>query len=741
LRSHCLRENGLPRTCLVVIAGVLLVGRPLSAAPPEFDPSSISGPANRLLKAVDEGERVALRGNVHPLARPEAEIGPVPGDQRLDATVMVLRAGPRRQAALDDLLVKLQDKSSPAYHHWLTPEQFGEAFGASPDDIAAITNWLSSHGLQVDSVPEGRRTVVFSGTAAQVESAFHTTLRRYAVAGDVHFANSTEPEIPMALAPVVEGVVSLHDFRAEAMHMATKPGPEHTTGGYHYLAPADFAAIYDVAPLYTQGIDGTGQTVAIVARSNVGLNDVRSFRASFGLAPRDPAVVLPGRDPGKGSNSDQAEATLDVEWAGAIARNASVVLVPTASTGSSDGAFLSAQYIVNKALAPVLSMSFAACEAALGAAGNSFFHSLWQQAAAEGITVLVSSGDSGAAGCDLPSSSSATLGSAVNGLCSPPDATCVGGTEFDDTASPSLYWMGTDQPSHRSAAGYIPEIAWNESAGTSVVLPSGFSLGSGLAASGGGRSSVYTKPAWQAGAGVPQDGRRDAPDISLTAATHDGYLVQLNGKTQVFSGTSVAVASFAGILALIDQNGGGGSAGNINPKLYSLAGVSSVFHDVSSGNNSVPGAGGYSATDGYDLVTGLGSVDAQALLSAWDAVAPNVPTLTIKTSASNVRLMTASNTVIAVNVAVVSAAGSSIPVRLSVAGLPPGVVARYSPGGVTAPGTSLLTLAAARRTPPGTYTVQAIATPSDGSLPTGISFTLRVLQSSGYRPGGSAQGK
>ncbi len=508
-------------------------------------------PRDRVTEFVDDEQRVVLRGNRHPLARAEYESGVVAPDYRMKSMVLVLRADVEQQKALDQLVAAQHDPGSPSYHQWLTPESYAEHFGISENDLAQVMNWLQAHGMRVDEVTPGRRSVTFSGTAAQVESAFHTQIHTYKVSGELHHANASEPEIPLALIQIVGGLVSLHDFRSQPMHsQVNKPSPEFTYGSGHYLSPADFATIYDVAPLYQQTLTGSGQSVAIVGRSNIDIADVRLFRNSYGLPVNDPQIIVNGADPGIVSDNEEVEADLDVEWSGAVARNASTKFVVSASTNSSDGTYLSAQYIVNHNLAPVMSVSFGLCEAALGSSGNAFLNSLWQQAASQGITVFVSSGDSGAAGCDSSSSATASRGRGVNGLCSPPYSVCVGGTQFDDTANPSLYWSSENAAgTEASALSYIPENVWNESGH------------SGLWAGGGGASTSYSKPSWQTGTGVPTDGRRDVPDISLTAAGHDGYLVYMNGNLIVVSGTSAASPALAGLMAL----GAGTRQGNANP--------------------------------------------------------------------------------------------------------------------------------------------------------------------------------
>jgi subtilase family serine protease len=596
--------------------------------------------------------------------------------------------------------------------------------GVSDNDTAQITRWLQDHGMEVEEVTAGRQSIVFSGVASQVESAFHTQIHAYKIGNELHHANATDPEIPAALVQVVGGVVSLHDFHSAPMHGPVhKPSPEFTSGGSHYLAPSDFATIYDLLPLYQDAITGTGESIAIVARSNIRIADVRQFRTSFGLPANDPQIVVNGADPGIWNSDEETEADLDVEWSGAVARNATIKFVVSKSTNSSDGVDLSAQYIVNHNLAPVMSTSFGLCEASLGSSGNSFLNSLWQQAAAQGITVFVSSGDDGAAGCDSASSTTATHGRAVNGLCSTPYSVCVGGTEFNDASDPSLYWSSFNAAGTQSSAlSYIPEVAWNESG-----------PGQGLWASGGGASAIYTKPSWQAGTGVPADGKRDVPDVSLTAAGHDGYLMCQEGGLYVVGGTSAASPSFAGIMALVAQHAGA-RLGNANTVFYSLAskqraGGASAFHDITTGNNSVPGQSGFNAAIGYDQVTGLGSVDGSVLVSHWSD-ATVVPAFQATPSASSLPVTAGSNNSLTLNVTV--SGGFDAAVRFSVTGLPSGVTAVFTPGSLAAPGSgsSVLKLTASSSAKAGVYSVTVSATSGSTRQQMAVAVTV-ARQSSG----------
>jgi subtilase family serine protease len=658
-------------------------------------------PRDRITNFIDEDHRFTLRGNTHPLALAQHDNGAVASDFPMEHMLLTLLPDSDQQNTLNQLLESQQDPESPYFHQWLTPEQYGERFGVSDSDMSQVVGWLAGHDMQVEEVTPGRRSIIFSGTAAQVEAAFHTPIHMYktSVKGEVHYANAADPSIPAALAQVVGGVVSLHDFRSESMHgPVRKTSPQFTSGGAYYLAPADFATIYDLAPLYQQSIGGGGQSVAVVARSNIKLADVQQFRSFFGLPANNPQIIVNGADPGIFSSGEETEADLDVEWSGAVAPNAAIKFVVSKSTNSSDGVDLSAQYIVNHNIAPVMTTSFGQCEASLGSSGNSFINALWQQAAAEGITVFVSAGDSGVAGCDSASATTATHGAAVNGLCSSPYSICVGGTEFNDTAHPSLYWSPSNAPgTQNSALSYIPEVAWNESG-----------PGEGLWATGGGASTLYPKPSWQSGSGVPADGKRDVPDVSLTAAGHDGYLIVQEGSIYVVGGTSAASPSFAGVMALAVQHAAT-RQGNANSVFYSLAGKqraggASVFHDIVTGNNSVPGQTGFNAGTGYDQATGLGSIDASVLVNHWgDATPPTSPAFQAAPSANSLPVTEGSSNSLTLTVNI--SGGFNTPVAFSITGLPTGVSSTFTPATLPAPGSgkTTLKLTASKSAKAGTY--------------------------------------
>jgi hypothetical protein len=608
----------------------------------------------RITRPVDDARFVRVPATTYSLATAARDAGHAPGDLRMDRMLLQLKSTPQQDAALEQLLAEQQDPQSANYLRWLTPEEFGERFGVAQEDLDAVTRWLEGHGFRVNEIARGRRSIEFSGTARQVESAFHTEIHHYMVAGVRHVANAADVAIPEALAGVVGGVASLHDFHARPLHhMLGQPaGQTNLNGGAHGLSPYDFATIYNVAPLWTQGFDGAGQTIAIVADTNVKLTDVTAFRSQFGLGANNVTVVLNGANPGVVSG-EETEANLDIQWSGAVAKGAAVKLVVSANTNASDGVTLSAQYIVNNNLAPVMSMSYGLCEAYMGTE-NALYNSLWAQAAAQGISVFVSAGDSGSAGCDAPASSGskgqntttpAARGFGINGLASTPYNVAVGGTQFSD--STGSYWNTGNDAHLASAKGYIPEAVWNESGYTTAGAAA-----NGLWAGSGGFSTLYATPAWQTGAGVPTvdpvgtGHHRYIPDVSLSGAGHDGYLVQIEGGLYLVGGTSAGAPALAGIMAILVQRAGS-RQGNPNPRFYAIAAQSpAAYHDIVAGSNAVPCQGGsancssrtagvvgtlngFAAAPGYDLATGLGAVDANALAIAWSSTPAGVSIMSL----------------------------------------------------------------------------------------------------------------
>jgi subtilase family serine protease len=606
---------------------------------------------SRITDSIQNSQRIAVTGS-HPdrLITMSRDIGRLAGSQNLGRMVLLLAPTAAQDQAVADLIASQHDASSPLFHKWLTPAEFGQQFGVADADSSQVGQWLQGQGLIVHQVSQSRRFIVFSGSVAQVENAFSTQMHSYNYKGKTFISNSSDIQLPAALRNVVRGVVRLHSNPSSPnvvggtkVHFKKAGGQFTFDDSSHGMAPADFAKIYNVQPLYNAGINGTGQTIAIVGRSNIEIQDIRDFRNLLGLPANDPQIIINGDDPG--ITTDVDEATLDVTWSGAVAPMAKIDFVVSESNFA-DGVDVSAEYIVDHNLAPVMSTSYGSCETDLGPVENAFYNSLWQQAAAQGITSFVSAGDNGGAGCDAPAGgvySSGVL--AVNGIASTPYNVAVGGTQFDDTTNPSKYWSTTNnQTTGESALSYIPEMAWNESSNdpNSVLLYAG----------SGGVSSLYAKPTWQTAVGVPNDGARDLPDISLSASLHDGYLVCLNGNCGygdyffTFGGTSASSPAAAGIMALVNQKMGGQPQGMANYVFYRLASIPGIYHDTSKGNNKVPDPNGqytvgYNAASGYDLATGLGSMDVNALVNHWKAAASSGAGTTITLALGNGQKATA----------------------------------------------------------------------------------------------------
>ena len=707
---------------------------------------------NRVTRKPDENVRVTLAGNVHPRARAEYSRGAVADSLWMDRILLLLKRSEDQETALQASLEAQQDKSSPNYHAWLTPDGFGKQFGPSDADLQAVTDWLSSQGFENLRVSVGRTAIEFSASAGQVRRAFGTQIENFQVDGAVYVANANDPQIPAALAPVVAGVVSLHNFprksharyRGDVQRGAdghtlqplfTFPNPYYS-GNFYGVGPGDFATIYNTKPLLASGNDGTGQTIAIVGETQINPKDVADFRTIFGLPNNFSAanIILNGMDPGITSPDEESESDLDVQWSGAVAPGAAVQFVVSASTPASAGIDLSALYIIEHNLADVMSVSYGECEKNLGTAGNAFYNGLWEQAAAQGITVVVSSGDGGSAGCDdFNNQATATHGLAVSGLAGTPFNISVGGTDFNQYNRQTTYWNATnDSVTGTSAKGYIPEFPWNENCSQLGLTGCGPSAPAGsvnIVAGSGGASTVYAKPKWQMGVtGVPNDNHRDQPDISLFASPGfegSGYLycqADLTGVQScdlstpaytfhIIGGTSASAPAFAGMMALVNQyataHGGSSRQGNANTSLYALAKKSGasctssvteaagcVFHDVSAPNvhyptgvasNSVACKGGtlncsiavatstgvlvdpahttteaWTAGTGYDLATGLGSLNANNLATMW-ASASTIGTTTTLSVSPTTGITHGQNENVSVTVSVKPSSGTGVP--------------------------------------------------------------------------------
>jgi hypothetical protein len=611
---------------------------------------------------------VGLEGNRRPMFRPENDMGPVEGSFKLENISLMFRLTESQQADLTALLAEQQDPSSPNYHHWLTPEQYADRLGLSTNDMNQVVAWLQSQGFTIIQTARSRNWVSFSGTAAQVQAAFQTEIHNFSLNGQTYYGNATEPAVPGALADVALGIHGLDNYplKPRGVFRQVAQGPRSgpaalRDGGPHpnftssisgntFLAPGDFAIIYDVNALYNNGIDGTGQSIAVMGETDIVMSDITTFRSVSGLPAINLTVVVSGTDPGTSTNSEVIdEAALDIEWSGAVAPKAAIIYV-----NSTDAIFGSLKYAIDNNTAPVLSISYGACEQSWTSSDRQSLMTLGGQASSQGQTIVASSGDSGAADCDSSTSTtivtSATQGLAVDLPAAFPFVTGMGGSEFNEGSG--NYWAAsTGVDVSPSALSYIPEMVWNDTSSSENTSKE-------LLAGGGGASMYYSKPAWQTGTGVPNDNARDVPDLSLNASPiHDSYLICVEGRCvngyrytdqtlTVAGGTSAATPTFAGIVALINQSTNS-RWGNINPTLYAMAGTSpAAFHDITTGNNMVPctagttdcpngGEIGYSAGVGYDQASGLGSIDAFNLVMEWNSsTSGNLPAPTLTAPAN-----------------------------------------------------------------------------------------------------------
>jgi Pro-kumamolisin, activation domain/Bacterial Ig-like domain (group 3) len=707
--------------------------------------------APRISGPVNETSLLTLHGNVSARARTEFDVGEAPSATPLSHVRLVLSRSPEQQAALDQYMADLQDKSSPNYHKWLTPDQFGKLYGPADSDIAAIVAWLESHGLKVDEVSSGRTNIAFSGTVRQVEEALHTSIHSYDANGEQFLSNTSNPVIPAALAPVVSGVAHLNTIRPRPHHVAGSLGTYDTdtrrfvssqarvanglnaprpalTGGAGtstspytlYMVAGDAATVYNTPNSYNAHFSGTpytgtGVTIGIGGDAVIQAATVANYWVAFlGQTQTAAAARLTITSVDNvTSTNDIDEAYIDTQLSGALAPGAAIhYYASTDLYGAINAA-------VNANAVDIFSLSFGLCENFLTTSDNQTISGWWQQAAAQGMAVTVSTGDSGSAGCDNNSvASTAAYGLNVNGFASTPYNIAVGGTDFSALLAGFTTYVSTTNDSatfFRTALGPIPESTWNDSVTTNGLISANVPFldtngltnivgGSGGASSCATNSSTsstigtctggYSKPSWQRGSGVPADGVRDIPDISLMSGAgadnaswlvctdesgpnSSGVTVTANCSNQSdghfyffgFGGTSTAAPAFAGMLALLQQKTGGklGQAVSGFYDLYNGAHASAIFHDITAGNISVPCESGtpdcasnsfltgYDTATGYDLATGIGSLDVTQLIANWGSATPaGRPTVSATPSATTI----SSSAAVQVAVTVTGTAGT-----------------------------------------------------------------------------------
>jgi len=672
------------RFAVTLISSVFAFTTAQAATHPQINVS----PKTRIVDKVDNGKVVAVPRSHSLRVDGLADQGRVPANTQLGKIMLVLQSSPEQEYALNTLMDAQQDKGSPNYHQWMTPDTFGQYFGVASTDIATVTAWLQDSGFSVDHIMSGSRVIVFSGTAGQVESAFHTEMHQYLVNGQMRISNSTDISIPSALSPVVLGVAKLNNFPLTSnvtpmQHVAMGPHgwlppavsgtlqPDVTwpTSQVHYIGGADFPILFDSKPLLAAGINGAGIKIGILGQTDILVGDEQTYRSIFGLPTQTVNFITVGNDPG--TIADDIESDLDVEVSGAFAPGATIDFYLSGNDYFSGGIDASGMYVIENNSDDIISLSYGEAEQDLGVY-NAFFNTLWEQASSQGISVFVSSGDSGPDVHDDGATSGSTY--SVSGLSGTPYNVAVGGTMFNEgtATGATSYWGPTNGPPYATALGYIPEIPWNESYDDPYGATAGY--GSSIVAESSGISIEYGTPSWQTGPGVPTvdpvptkgtvkgflvpGPHRYQPDVALAAAgAHDGTLICSEGSCEVDSngnllnagvvgGTSIAAPSFAGVQALIDQKNGGRqglpnyyyyklaaisalqSTTNCNAAtLPSSAGAGCVFHDIQTGNNFIPTVRsnavstgnyiGWTAGPGFDMAIGLGSPDIANLANDW----------------------------------------------------------------------------------------------------------------------------
>jgi subtilase family serine protease len=638
----------------------------------------------QITQMIDEGRRVRLSGNTRPEANVANDRGPVAEDFPLEHMLLQLKRSPEREKALEQFIEELHTQASPNFHQWLTAREFGEKFGVAQQDLDTISRWLESHGLKVNLIYPSGMLIDFSGTAGQVREAFQTEIHELDVRGEKHIANMQDPQIPAAIAAVVRGIVSLHDFRPRTMY---KPRANYTftSGGstYQAIVPGDLATIYNLNPLFKAGTSGQGQTIVVIEDTNVySTADWSTFRSTFGLSnytsgsfsqthPAPPTGSNNCSNPGV--NGDDGEAILDAEYASAAAPSAAIELASCSNTITTFGGLIALQNLLNESSTPpaVISISYGDCEAENGASANAAYSAAYQQAVTEGVSVFVAAGDEGAASCD-PNASGATHGIGVSGFASTPYNVAVGGTDFGDTyaGTNSTYWSSSNTATYESAKSYIPEIPWNDSCASALLSAilgftttygssglcnssTGASFLTTASGSGGpsgcatgtpstpgvvsGNCAGWAKPSWQSLVGNPKDGVRDIPDVSLFAANGlwGHYYVYCfsdpgNGGFPCTGapsgwagagGTSFAAPILAAIQALVNQKTGG-RQGNPNPTYYQLA-ASEYGSGGNSSCNSTLGNGAASSCIFYDVTQGDMDVNCTGSVGCYDPSGTN----------------------------------------------------------------------------------------------------------------------
>jgi kumamolisin len=520
----------------------------------------------RRFSEISGSERQPVRGarlihNTHP-------------DQTIEIS---LRLRPKSEAKHKELRSALE---KPGFKH-MSRTEFENAHGADSADLNQIKKFAQEYGLQVHETGTelARRTVVLSGTASNLQRAFNVELKEYSHPKGNFRGRVGAISMPADYADIVTGVFGLDNRPQAEPHFRRLPQPAaglkaHTATASH--DPNDVAQIYD----YPAG-DGTGQCIGIIELGGgLRLDDLSNYFRSLNLKP--PQVISVSVDGGANSpstpDSADGEVMLDIEVAGAIAPSAKIVVyfAPNTDRGFLDAITTAVHDSTNQP--SVISISWGGPESQWTPQALTNFDEAFQAAAAMGVTVCVASGDNGSSDgvndgsnhVDFPASSSFALG--------------CGGTTLQ-----------------ASNGQIVNETVWDN-------------LPAGGGATGGGVSSVFPLPTWQDGFGVPApsnpNGGRGVPDVCGDADPATGYNILVDGENAVIGGTSAVAPLWAGLVARINQQIGK-PIGFLNPLIYAQAVEASGFHDITQGNN-----GAFSAAQGWDACTGLGSPDGAQLLAA-----------------------------------------------------------------------------------------------------------------------------
>ncbi len=603
----------------------------------EIASAQSNAPSARISADWRNADSATLSSLVSPTQPNATDLGPAPANARLDRVLVLLAPSPAQQFALTARLQSIETPSSPEYRQWLTPSAFAENYSNSASDVAAVAAWLESQGLANVSVPAGRGWIEVSGSVAQFEQAFSTSIHLASSPAGPRFVLASSISVPAPFATLIRGIASLDGALSAAA--ATEPRPltvsadelnlEASSSHPAALTPQFVGSLLHLVELNLAGTDGTGELIAIPSRSNVNPQDVASFRDSFHLSASPLSVFPDGPDPGSGA--EQAATTLTCSWAGAAAPGAQILLVPAASTSATDGLDLALASIVDHALAHTVVVGYSVCEAALSPAHQALYAALYRQAAAEGISVIAASGDSGASACTRAGGfARIDSGFGVNALASTPWNTAVGVAAFSSDG------VSLDNP---RLSAWSPE---------NVADPA--------YAGGGGKSSLYSAPDWQliGTQASPGPQSRSLPDLALPtaldSAANPGLAFCFSGSTTSAGctlyragGSSASAAIFAGVAALVSQKYG--AQGNFAPGLYALSRTNGVFTDIDDGSARLrclagsagcdaSGFIGFPAAPGYDLATGLGSVDAHALVTRWHSLATGTGAVTVNNTIS-----------------------------------------------------------------------------------------------------------